>query len=149
MKHTFYFGIIFVFFANSCSSTSHQPIFKNVAKELPKQTPKIIFGGHDETPASFPGGSDAMQNFIYSNLRYPQTDSLAGKQGSVWVQFTVSSTGKLSDFEIRRSLTPDCDAEALRIVKSMPNWTPGFQYGKPVDIIYLLPIRFGTQPQEK
>ena len=64
-------------------------------------------------------------------------------------QFVISSIGELSDFEIIRSLTPDCDTEALRIVKFMPKWIPATANGEPISVKYLLPIRFGVQKQEE
>jgi len=151
MKQIIYCGLVFVLFASSCKTISHQVVLNNIPEELPEQTPKPVPPGSraDDIPPSFPGGEKAMQNFINSNKRYPQSDSLMGKQGTVFVLFTVTYTGKLSDFEIVRSLTPDCDAEALRIIKSMPKWIPASRNEETFDMKVGLPIRFGVQSKEE
>jgi len=89
MKRTIYFGVFFVLFANSCKTIMQQPISNNAntIEELPKQTTVPIFGDSRTTSASFPGGVESMLNFINTNKRYPQVDSLAGKRGTVFVQF--------------------------------------------------------------
>ena len=65
-----------------------------------------------------------------------------GVQGTVYVSFVVESDGRINEAKVLRGIGSGCDEEALRVVKSMPNWTPGTQRGKPVRVRYNLPIRF-------
>lgn len=161
MKQIIYFGLTFILLANnSCKSTMHcskletstvadMPILDTITKKMSKQTSESSMDGSQMTYASFPGGEKAMSDYIYSNLRYPRADSLMGKQGTVWVQFVVKTTGELSDFKIFRSLTLDCDAEALRVVKSMPKWIPVTNAKEvPIDMKYTLGVHFKL-PEQK
>lgn len=95
-----------------------------------------------ETVPSFPGGEKAMQDFVADNLKYPAEAFENNKAGKVIVRYIVKSTGDLSDVTVIRGVDPLLDAEAVRIVKAMPNWTPGKQGGKAVDVYYTLPIIF-------
>ncbi|MBQ8047934.1 MAG: energy transducer TonB [Prevotella sp.] len=93
----------------------------------------------EEMP-QFPGGSKALMEYLNQNLRYPETEECA--QGRIIVGFIVNEDGTLSNFELKRSLTPALDKEALRVVKSMPNWIPGRQNDKVVKVRYYVPILF-------
>lgn len=76
------------------------------------------------TPASYPGGEKAAQEYIESNLHYPAMARENGVEGVVTVSFTVNADGSLSGFKIKRMVDPDLETEALRLVKGMPKWTP-------------------------
>lgn len=95
-----------------------------------------------EQMPSFPGGLDAQQRFISGGLKYPVEAQTKGIQGRVTVRYVVKSTGEISNIEVIRGIDPLLDNEAIRIVKSMPNWEPGKQGGKAVDVYYTLPIVF-------
>ena len=95
----------------------------------------------EEMP-EFPGGEREMFRFLAANIKYPPMAKDAGIQGIVYVQFVVDVDGSLTEFKLLRTVHPDLDAEALRAAKLMPNWSPGKQRGKPVRVIYNLPIRF-------
>lgn len=88
----------------------------------------------------FPGGETAMQKFIADNLKYPQSAQKTGMQGRVTIRFIVGKTGEISDVRVIRGIDPDCDAEAVRVIKTMPNWTPGKQNGIAVPVYFTLPI---------
>lgn len=90
----------------------------------------------------FPGGEPAMQKFVADNLVYPKSAQDAGIQGRVTVRFVVAKTGKITDVTVIRGIDPACDAEAVRMVKSMPDWTPGKEKGKAVSVYFTLPIVF-------
>lgn len=90
----------------------------------------------------FPGGDKAMFEFIGKNLKYPAAAQAAGLSGRVIVRFVVTETGEISDVTILRGFDQECDKEALRVVKMMPNWTPGKQNGQNVDVYYVIPIIF-------
>jgi len=90
----------------------------------------------------FPGGDDAMQSWISENLEYPGDAINENKTGKVIVTFVVSNTGKVKNVKVQKSVFPSIDAEAIRVISSMPDWKPGSQNGKPVDIDYMLSVNF-------
>jgi protein TonB len=96
----------------------------------------------DEQP-EFPGGMQALSNFLSNNIRYPRISRDNGSQGRAFVGFTVNSDGSIQDIEIMKS-TGDIylDMEAIRLVESMPKWKPGRQNGKPVRVKFVLPVNF-------
>ena len=95
----------------------------------------------EEMP-QFPGGEEAMMSWIGNNVRYP-SEAIAQKiSGLVYVSFTVGATGKVSNVQINKSVHPLLDAEALRVIGSMPYWKPGRQHGQPVDVGYKVPVEF-------
>lgn len=93
----------------------------------------------------FPGGERAMMEFIATNLKYPQQAVKDDVQGMVLVDFVINTEGKATDPKIVRSLSPECDAEVIRVVSLMPAWTPGQQDGKTVNVKYTLPVMFKTK----
>ncbi len=95
-----------------------------------------------ETLPQFPGGEAALMQFLADNVRYPEAAMKANRQGCVVVRFVVSSTGKVTDAEVVRSQGAELDAEALRVVNSMPDFTPGTVGGKAVSCNYTIPISF-------
>lgn len=101
--------------------------------------------GDTYEPPSFPGGSAAMMQFIAQNLRYPKAAQEAGVQGRVMLQFTVGQDGTLSDIKVLRSISAEIDAEAVRVVRSMPRWTPAKANGKPISARYMVPVAFRLQ----
>lgn len=90
----------------------------------------------------FRGGENALQSWIYNNLKIPGSIDVSKFREPVDVIFIVSSTGKIGHVRIVKSVHPLLDAEAIRVVSSMPDWSPGRQNGKPVDVYYMLPIKF-------
>ena len=95
----------------------------------------------DEMP-QFPGGDSAMVAYITNNVHYPQTEKEKGIQGKVFVGFVVEKDGGISNVEIKRGISTECDTEAIRAVKGMPNWEPGKQSGVLVRTAIVLPISF-------
>ncbi len=99
--------------------------------------------GIHETPPEFPGGYSKLQSFLQLVKSYPDSAKARGIEGKVYVQFVVKKTGKLSDFEVLRSPDTLLSHEALRIVRLMPNWSPGINLnGDSVDIKMVWPINF-------
>ena len=98
-----------------------------------------------EVMPRYKGGEAEMMKFLAMNIRYPEAAMKAGKQGYVVVKFVVSKSGKVESPEIVRSVSPELDAEALRVVGMMPDFTPGTVDGKPVDCTYTLPVSFKLQ----
>ncbi len=98
-----------------------------------------------ETFPEFPGGEGKLINYLQTNRIYEnKIDSKSKNQiGTTIVSFVIKSDGSIGDtVNIIKPLTPYYDNEAIRLIKSMPNWTPGTQKGKPVNVQYNLPIRF-------
>ena len=98
----------------------------------------------DEMP-QFPGGVSELMKFLSMNIRYPEGAEEKGDQGHVIVSFVVKKDGSISGAEVRKSVSPELDAEALRIINAMPAWTPGKQHGEPVSVKYTLPVTFRLQ----
>ncbi len=95
-----------------------------------------------ETPASFPGGEAALLNYVNSHLKYPAIAQEEGIQGKVVLKFVVLENGNVGQVQVVQSLESHCDQEAIRVVKSLPRFSPGKQQGKPVKSWFTLPIRF-------
>ena len=112
-----------------------------IAAEPASPEPKVY--DMVEKMPSFPGGSEALKEYLKKNTRYPNPDACI--QGRVVVVFVVDEKGNLSDVKVARSVEPSLDAEAVRIVKSMPRWNPGMQNGKAVKVRYTLPVTFRLQ----
>lgn len=100
-----------------------------------------IFQVVDKMP-EFPGGVNALMSYLKENIRYPEEAKLAGIKGRVTVQFVVNADGSLTNILKLRGVDPSLDAEALRLIASMPTWKPGMQDGQPVAVRYTVPVTF-------
>ena len=100
-----------------------------------------IFQVVEEQPM-FPGGMQELMKFLQTSIRYPKEAQERGLQGRVVVQFVVNKDGSICDEHVVRSVDPQLDAEALRVVRSMPNWTPGKQRGEAVRVRFTIPVSF-------
>lgn len=90
----------------------------------------------------FPGGPAALMKYLSENTKYPVVAQENGVQGRVTVQFVVEKDGSISDVHVLRGVDPSLDKEAVRVVKSMPRWTPGKQNGITVRVNYRVPVLF-------
>lgn len=115
----------------------HQKIVEVIEPEKPYE--------HVEQMPQYPGGNTELMRFISSSIRYPAIAAESNIQGQVVIRFVVTKQGKVSDVKVLRTLDPSCDNEAVRVVKSMPQWIPGMQNGQPVAVYYTLPVRFKLQ----
>lgn len=95
-----------------------------------------------EVMPQFPGGQIAMLQYLMKNIKYPEQAVKEGIQGRVTVRFIVEKDGSISDVKPVLSVHPLLNKEAVRVVKSMPKWTPGKQNGKPVRVRFNLPVMF-------
>ena len=95
-----------------------------------------------EVMPQFPGGAPALMQYLSQNIRYPKEAMESDTQGRVIVTFVVCKDGSICDAKVVKSVSPALDAEGLRVISSMPNWTPGTQSGKPVNVKYTVPISF-------
>ena len=106
-----------------------------------KDTLTPVFEVVERMP-QFPGGVAAQVEYFKKNLRYPAEAKKAGTQGRVVVQFFVNKDGSISNVKVLRGVDPALDAEAIRLVNSMPKWKPGMQKGKAVTVKYTVPVLF-------
>jgi protein TonB len=129
-------SLVNVVFREDTATVTYSPPVNDIVNEEPEP---FVFV--EEQPL-FPGGKTALLKFIAENTRYP-ADALENNiQGKVFVRFVVSSDGSVKRVEILRGLHPALDAEAIRVVSSLPAWTPGRQNGKPVPVWFNLPVTF-------
>lgn len=115
------------------------------APEPPKhEEENKIFEVVEQMP-KFPGGDAALLSYLSSHTNYPTVAAENGVQGRVVVGFVVERDGSVSDVKILRSVDPSLDKEAMRVVKSMPKWTPGKQNGSAVRVKFQVPVSFKLQ----
>ena len=107
-----------------------------------------VYTGVVDVMPEYPGGMNAMFDFIQKNVKYPESAKKKGIEGKVYVQFVVEKDGSISDINILRGVSKDIDAEAVRVVKAMPKWKPGIQKGKPVRVQYTMPFSFKLSGNE-
>lgn len=100
-----------------------------------------VFIAVDVKP-EFPGGVEAMQKYLMENIKYPSEAKENGIQGRVICQFIVNTDGSVSDVNVLRSAGELLDAEAVRVIESMPKWNPGIKDGKIVRVKFTLPLTF-------
>ena len=98
-----------------------------------------------EQQPQFPGGEAALLKYVAEHIRYPAVAQENNIQGKVVVQFVVTKTGAVGEVKVVRSKDPDLDKEAVRVVKSLPNFVPGKMNGHAVNVWYTLPITFRLQ----
>ena len=103
-----------------------------------------VFDVVEQMP-DFPGGMSALMSYLNKNIRYPVVAEENGIQGRVIVTFVVERNGSITDVQVVKSVDPSLDKEAIRVVKSMPNWIPGKQNGSAVRVKYTLPVTFKLQ----
>ncbi len=98
-----------------------------------------------EQPPDFPGGDAERMRFLKENVKFPQMARESGIEGTVYITFVVSRTGKISNVKVLRGIGGGCDEEAVRVVKLMPEWKPGKQNGQAVPVQFNMPIKFVLQ----
>ncbi|MEM7102314.1 MAG: energy transducer TonB [Bacteroidota bacterium] len=157
MKQKLYFHCIklsFLFIAcyflqpvSAISQSSGLTEIFNLVEQMPR------FAGCEHLPISNEEkkacAEKRMLEFIYSNIKYPERARENGTQGMVVVSFVVRKTGEITDIEIAHDIGNGCGTEVVRIVKSMPDWIPGFQNGRPVNVLFKLPVRFTLEDKNQ
>lgn len=116
------------------------------AKEAPADSTakEEVFMVVEQMP-EYPGGMKEMLKFLQENVKYPENAMKNNVQGRVIVQFVVEKDGTPTEFKVLRSVDPDLDAEALRVMKAMPKWKPGMQKGQVVRVKFTVPVSFKLQ----
>ena len=95
-----------------------------------------------EKMPEFIGGDKARVKYLRDNLKYPGPERTAGIEGTVYLKFLVNEKGEIKNVKILRGVSENIDKEAIRVLKDMPNWSPGKQRGKPVNVSFNLRISF-------
>ena len=133
------------------------PVLKDTAKPVEvKYIPAEVTEKLQGTPffevveqmPEYPGGMAAALEYIQKNMRYPETAKKNGTQGRVTVQFIVDKEGNVTEPKVIRAVDKDLDAEAIRLVGTMPKWKPGMQKGQAVAVKYTLPVMFRLEGGE-
>jgi len=101
----------------------------------------IIFTIVDQKP-EYPGGEDAIMQYINDNIEYPVLATEEGVEGTVYVSFLIRKNGKVDKVRVIKGIGGGCDEQAVRVVKGMPNWSPGYDKGVLVKVEYHLPVIF-------
>lgn len=136
-------GVTIDFQLKPCNKKEFYPIIITPTDcGLPTFSPdaKGVYTFAEKMP-EYPGGEVELLSFIFKNLPSNQPGD-EGIQGTVILKFIVSKNGTINNIQVIRSLDPACDRETIRVVKLLPNWIPGEQNGKKVDVYYTLPIKF-------
>ena len=116
-------------------------LVKSVEKEEAFDPNEPVFMVTEEMP-EFPGGDDALRNYIASSVKYPEVAQEKNIQGKVHVSFVVTKYGNVANAKIARGVDTSIDKEALRVISSLPKWKPAKQRGEAVNVLYTVPINF-------
>lgn len=132
------------FSAEVTDETQNIQITPVVVEEEEDETETQIFTVVENDP-EFPGGMEALYKYLAQNIKYPQLARDNGITGKVYVQFVVEKDGSIANPKVLRDIGGGCGQEAIRVVKSMPKWTPGKQRGKAVRVQFNLPVNFSLK----
>lgn len=119
----------------SLAATESEPAVMATQQEEPAFT--VV----EEMP-EYPGGKEAMYKFLVNNIKYPEESRKNGTQGTVFTTFIVEKSGKISNIRVLKSVNEELDKEAVRVISEMPKWNPGKEKGKPVRVVFNLPISY-------
>lgn len=129
---------------------SDADVFTNISPELLSELSENNYFADDTAIYSvvkqkpeYPGGAKALYTYLGKNIKYPEKAQKDGVEGTVYVEFIIEKDGSLSDVGVLRGFDKECDAEAVRVVKSLPDWKPGRgEDNQPLRVIMSLPIKF-------
>ena len=124
------------------SSEADEDLFVEVSLEPEPEAEETKHFVVVENMPEFPGGYPALIKEINRIIKYPERAKELGISGKVFVEFVVWKDGSIRDVKVARSIDPILDEEALRVVKLLPDWIPGKQRGKPVPVVYTIPVNF-------
>ncbi len=122
---------------NETSGNRKNPPKSNNNTKKPKNEKTIA-----QSMPQFPGGEKGLREYLIKNLKYPVKARNKGIEGKVYISFIVDKTGKVTNVRILKGIDPGCDAEAIRIIRAIPQWIPGTQNGNPVDVGFVIPVCF-------
>ncbi len=135
-------GLLFIVQACKGGSNKSDTIMPVQETFIPEEILSDSIYNSCEVMPEYPGGMGEMMGFVSKNLQYPAEAKEAGVQGAVVVQFVVDKTGKITSPKVLKGLSPECDAEVLRVVSLMPQWNPGMQDDEAVNVKFTLPVMF-------
>ena len=130
--------------AKKISKVETAPAIKPVKSDSTVPQQDQIFVVVEKMP-TFPGGLKALMSYLAKNIHYPADAKKQGIQGRVFIHFVINKDGSVSNVRLLKGISPSCDAEAIRVVKNMPNWNPGVQKGQKVRVAFNLPIKFSLK----
>jgi len=141
--------LILSIFCTSCGRKNEKNMVNNSPPDLAPAPPKppsmsggdTIWNFSDKIPI-LPGNEEALFDYIGRNLHYPDSAKLNGIQGKVVVKFLVTNKGDVTGHEVIMSVNPELDAEAMRVIKTLTRFEPGYKDGKAVTVFYEIPISF-------
>lgn len=148
MKTTFSFRLIVMTIACATAFVVHAQSDTITVVYGEEERDSLLVTSIDQMP-EFPGGIDALKDFLHDNLRYPEEAKKKGIEGRVVVQFWIESDSTIADVVVISKPNPLLDAEAVRLVRSMPKWKPATQKGKPVRCRYTVPVHFKSDEENK
>lgn len=122
----------------------NEEVVQVVVEEEVEEVEEEIFTVVENDP-EFPGGMEALYKYLAQNIKYPQLARDNNITGKVYVTFVVERDGSIANPKVLRDIGGGCGAEAIRVIKSMPKWTPGKQRGKAVRVQFNLPVNFSLQ----
>ncbi|GGF19457.1 energy transducer TonB [Hymenobacter cavernae] len=145
MKHLFFILLLVALAVAAQAQTvtlpAKQPIELKPGHMQPQQNPAA---NRPDVAPQFPGGQQALNNFFQQNVQYPAAARVNQITGSVLVTCTVETDGDLTNLTVAQGLTPECDAEALRVLRIMPPWKAATRKGEPIPAQIQLPVPFGN-----
>jgi protein TonB len=133
---------IFTMIASLLMLFSSANVFAGTSDELIAASDTSKVYEESEVMPQFPGGESSLMKYLLYNVKYPKEAFKKGIEGKVIVSFIVTQDGSIKDVHAQKAVHPVLDAEAVRVVQSMPKWKPGMQDGKYVNVHYTLPIQF-------
>jgi periplasmic protein TonB len=134
---------LLVFMAlSSCAAKKKAVTVQSVTSEKPASTGQEVPYVVVEEMPMFPGGDSTLLAYISLNTKYPEAAKNKKIQGKVIVRFCVTAVGSIDRIIVLKGINPELDAEAARVVSSLPAFKPGKQGGKPVPVWYMVPINF-------
>lgn len=138
------FGFVFVQSCQLKKSEEAVEVSEIIEPEAHMVQSDTIYNVVEEMPV-FPGGTEALMQFIGENIQYPELAKIKNIEGKVFVNFIVEADGKVSNAKVLRGIGHGCDEEALRVISSMPDWQAGKQGGQAVRTSFNIPIRFALK----
>ena len=113
-------------------------------KTVVSQKNDQVFDVVEQMP-EYPGGMQALFEFLKENIKYPEDAQKQKVEGRVLAKFVVETDGSISNIEVVKHAFPSLDAEAVRVIQAMPKWSPGKQKGQAVRVKYVVPINFNLK----
>jgi TonB family protein len=127
--------------AKTSESNENVRVVKEESNNESETEPFVVV---EEMPM-FPGGDVALLKYISENTIYPETSKVQNIQGRVIIRFCVTEKGGISQISVLKGVSPELDAEAMRVVRTLPDFKPGMQSGKAVPVWYMVPITFALK----